>query len=82
MPTVNIPPRVRFVLYLVGAVALLTVTYALAKGWVGKAEVAYVTGLAALLHTLAAAKTDLSKGGDRTDGHPGRHQADTAEKGN
>lgn len=60
MPSINISPKVRFALYLVGALALLTVSYAVDKSWAGDAEVRYVTGLAALLHLLAAAKTDLS----------------------
>lgn len=59
MPTINIPPMVRFVLYLIGAIALLTVSYAVDKSWAGDAEVRYVTGLAALLQLLAAAKTNV-----------------------
>jgi hypothetical protein len=59
MPTINIPPVVRFVLYLVGAMSLLTVSYAVDKSWAGDAEVRYVTGLAALLQLLAAAKTNI-----------------------
>jgi len=62
MPTINIPNRVRFALYILGALALLTVAYAVDKSWAGDAEVRYVTGLAALLHLLAAAKTDISSG--------------------
>lgn len=60
MPTINIPPVVRFVLYLIGSIALLTVSYAVDKEWAGDAEVRYVTGLAGLLFVLAAAKTTLS----------------------
>lgn len=60
MPTINIPPVVRFVLYLIGSIALLTVSYAVDKDWAGDAEVRYVTGLAGLLFVLAAAKTTLS----------------------
>lgn len=62
MPTINIPPRVRFALYLIGAVSLLTVSYAVDKTWAGDAEVRFVTGLAALLNLLAAAKVDLGGG--------------------
>lgn len=61
MPIVNIPAKVRFILYLVGAVALLTVSYAVDKAWAGDAEVRYVTGLAALLQLLAAARVDLAE---------------------
>lgn len=60
MPTINIPPLVRFVLYLVAAVALMVVSYAVDKKWAGDAEVRLVTGLAGLLYILAAAKTNLS----------------------
>lgn len=63
MPTINIPNRVRFALYLIGAVSLLTVSYAVDKAWAGDAEVRYVTGLAALLQLLAAAKTDIRSDG-------------------
>lgn len=59
MPTINIPPLARFVLYLAAAIALLIVTYAVDKSWAGDAEVKLVTGLAALLNILAAAKTNL-----------------------
>lgn len=60
MPTVNIPPLARFVLYLIGALALLFVAYAVDKDWAGDAEVRLVTGVCALLNILAAAKTNLS----------------------
>lgn len=60
MPTINIPPILRFVLYLIGSISLLTVSYAVDKQWAGDAEVRYVTGLAGLLFILAAAKTTLS----------------------
>ena len=63
MPTINIPPRIRFALYLIGAIALLLVAYAVDKSWAGDAEVRLVTGLVALLQLLAAAKTNLSDGG-------------------
>lgn len=61
MPAINIPARVRFALYLAAAIALPTVNYVIDKGWAGEAEFTYVTTLAALLSTLAAAKTDLSE---------------------
>ncbi len=62
MPTINIPPVLRFVLYVIGSIALLTVSYAVDKEWAGDAEVRYVTGLAGLLFILAAAKTGVSDG--------------------
>jgi hypothetical protein len=78
MPTINIPPKVRFVLYLIGALALLTVTYAVDKDWAGDAEVRYVTGIAALLQLLAAAKTSLS---DSTATVTGTVVSETGETG-
>lgn len=69
MPTVNIPPKIRLALYLLAAVSLLAVSYAVAKGWAGDAEVALVTGIAALINILAAAKTDTS--GAHEDGGSG-----------
>lgn len=61
MPTINIPPRIRFALYILAAVALIVVAYAVDKTWAGDAEVQLVTGLAALLNLLAAAKVNLSE---------------------
>lgn len=89
MPTVNIPPRIRFALYLIGAVALLVMSYAVDKHWAGDPEVRLVTGLAALLQLLAAAKTDLSQppldeiANDAAreqldDDYQGRHEGDPA----
>jgi hypothetical protein len=58
VPEINIAPKVRFALYILSALALLTVTYAVNKSWAGEAEVQYVTGICALLSLLAASKTD------------------------
>lgn len=69
MPTINIPAKWRFALYILSAVALLAVAYAVDKDWAGDAEVRLVTGLAALISALAAAKTDLS--GAAEDSGPG-----------
>lgn len=60
MPRVNIPPKVRFGLYIFGAVASLLVVYAVDKSWAGDAEVRLVSGLVALLNLLAASKTDFT----------------------
>ena len=60
MPPINIPPRVRFALYLLAAFGLLAVNYAAEKHWAGASEVRFVSNLAALLQVLAAAKTNLS----------------------
>ena len=59
MPVVNIPGKLRFFLYPLAAIALIVVSYAVDKPWVGDGEVRLVTGLAGLLNLLAAAKTDL-----------------------
>jgi hypothetical protein len=61
VPEVNIPPRVRFYLYIVGATAPLAVLYLLERGWAGEPEQTLVLGLASLLNALAAAKTDLKE---------------------
>lgn len=73
MPTVNIPPRVRFILYVVGALASLGVAYAVNKAWAGDAEVQLISGIVALINVLAAAKTNLSS--DVEDVRD-RHEAD------
>lgn len=80
MPTMNIPPRIRFALYIAGALALPFITYAVDKGWAGKPEVQLVTTLAALLGALAAAKTDLSENNDSTNEYQGHHQAPNGEE--
>lgn len=69
MPTVNIPAKIRFWLYLLGSLASLGVAYAVNKAWAGDAEVQLVSGVVALINLLAAAKTDLS--GATEDGGPG-----------
>lgn len=59
-PAINIAPRVRFWLYIVGLLLLQAVGYLTDKGWAGDAEVRLATGLGSILFGLAAAKTDLS----------------------
>lgn len=49
---------VRRVLYIVGVVGGLAVTWALAKGWIDAADGAFATGVLAVLNGLAAAKTE------------------------
>lgn len=78
MPTINIPPVVRFALYLLGSLSLLTVSYAVDKSWAGDAEVRYVTGLAGLLFILAAAKTGVS---DHSASVTGTVTSETGETG-
>jgi hypothetical protein len=62
MPTINLAPKVRFVLYLIGSLASLGVVYAVDKSWAGDAETRLVQGLVALLGILAAANTNTSGG--------------------
>lgn len=62
MPTIEIPPLVRFFLYLVGALGGVIVAYTIAKGWAGDAEHALWNGIASLLFVLAAAKTTNAEG--------------------
>lgn len=59
VPTINIPPRVRFVLYIAASLAGLLSIYFADKGftWWGPAEDKLVTGVIALVNLLAAAKT-------------------------
>lgn len=59
MPTVNIPPAVRFALYLLSALGSVIAAYLFAKGLVGDAELALWAGVVAIINGLAAAKTDL-----------------------
>lgn len=59
MPVVNIPPAVRFALYLIASVGSLVAAYLFAKGYVGDAELALWAGIVAIINGLAAAKTDL-----------------------
>lgn len=64
MPTITIPARARFVLYLVGLVGGLAVTLALAKGWLDAAGAAFVTGVLAIINGLAAGNVNLTKPAD------------------
>ncbi|ROR91783.1 hypothetical protein [Nocardioides aurantiacus] len=61
MTAINVPARVRFWLYIVGAVAAPLVTYLFAEGIFNAAAVALATAYISLLNALAAAKTDLSE---------------------
>lgn len=61
-PGIDIAPRVRFVLYILGALASLGVVYAVDKSWAGDAEVRLVQGVVALLNILAAVKVAPSLG--------------------
>jgi len=63
MPTINIPPKLRFALYLVGVVGAVLVQYAIDKAWFGEAEMRLWSGIAAVLFALALAKTNLSDNG-------------------
>lgn len=63
MPTVNIPPLVRFWLYLISALGSVVAAYLFAKGYVGDAELALWAGIVAIINGLAAAKTSLHDDG-------------------
>ncbi len=60
LPTININPKIRFALYLLSAIALIGIDYAVGKNWAGQEEVSLVNKLAALIALLAAAKTNTS----------------------
>lgn len=78
MPTINIPPKVRFALYLVGVLGAVLVQYAIDKAWFGEAEMRLWSGIAAVLFALAAAKTSLS---DNTAEVTGTVTSETGETG-
>lgn len=65
MPTINLSARVRFWLYIIGALASLGVVYAVDKSWAGDAETRLVQGIVALLGILAAANTNTAKPEDQ-----------------
>ena len=59
-PAVNIPPKGRFYLYLVGVLLLQGAGYLATKQWIGKAELDLAGDVSSLALLLAAAKTDMS----------------------
>lgn len=61
--TMNIPPRVRFALYLLSAVGSAVVAYLFTKGLVGEAESGLWAALVAVINGVAAAKTDFIERG-------------------
>ena len=84
MPSINLGPRTRFALYLIGTLASVGVVYAVDKSWAGDAEIRLVQGIVALLTLLAAANTntsgepvvkvtDATVQGDLSDGDPHRY---------
>lgn len=60
MPTINIPPKARFVLYLLSALGSVVVGYLAARGFIGDAELAAWAGVVAIVNGLAAANTNIS----------------------
>jgi hypothetical protein len=59
MPTVNIPAKVRFALYLIGALATPLVAYLFESKVIGKEEVTLFGAYIALIAGLAATKTSV-----------------------
>lgn len=57
---VNVPPKVRFALYILGALATPLIAYLFEGGSIGTAEVTLAGAYLALINLLAASKTDLS----------------------
>jgi hypothetical protein len=78
MPTINIPPKIRFTLYLIGVLGQVGVQYAIDKAWFGDAELRLWSGIAAVLFALALAKTSLS---DDTATVTGTVVSETGERG-
>lgn len=60
MPTINIPPKVRFALYLLSALGSVVVAYLAGRGIIGEAETAAWAGVVAIVNGLAAANTNIS----------------------
>ena len=60
MPSINIPARVRFGLYVLTAVGTAVVAYLFAKGLIGEAESGLWAALVTFINGLAAANTDIS----------------------
>lgn len=79
LPTINISPKVRFILYLIGVVGAVLVQYAIDKSWFGDSEMRLWSGISAVLLALAAAKTNLSDTG--TTVVQGRVVSETGETG-
>ena len=52
-----LPAWARFLLYVVGFVLDLFIAWGLAKGFLDAADAAFLAGVSALLHLLAASKT-------------------------
>lgn len=61
MPTVNIPAKLRFALYLIGALAIPATAYLFEKRIIGKEEVTLIGAYVALVNLLAASKTDTTQ---------------------
>jgi hypothetical protein len=59
--TLNLPPKVRWVLYVLTLVSAPIVAYALAKGWIGSLEVTLWSAEVAVISGLAAFNVDQSK---------------------
>lgn len=57
----NLPPKVRAGLYVVTAVGTPAVAYALVKGWIGEAEVAFWSAEVTVVSILAAFNTNTNK---------------------
>ena len=53
---VNVPPKVRFALYILGAIAAPLIAYLFDSGEIGKNEVALFGAYLALINLLAASK--------------------------
>lgn len=59
MPTINLNPTVRFVLYIVAALGSAVAAYLFAKGYVGDAELGLWAAIVAIINGIAAANTNV-----------------------
>jgi hypothetical protein len=60
MPSINIPPTVRFSLYLLSALGSVGMAYLFAKGYAGEAETGAWAGIVAIINGIAAANTNIT----------------------
>ena len=58
---VNIPPKVRFALYVVSALGSVVAAYLFARGIVGEAETGLWAGVVAIINTISASNVSSQR---------------------
>lgn len=56
----NIPPKVRFAVYLITGIGSVAVSYMVAKNMIGDAELTAWTALVGLVNGMAASNTNIT----------------------